>query len=61
MDLGLKGKTALVTGASIGIGRGIALALGARGRARWRSWRGAAICSRSSPARSSRPAASSPC
>ena len=31
MDLGIKGKTALVTGASIGIGRGIALALGAEG------------------------------
>ena len=31
MDLGLKGKTALVTGASIGIGRGIALALAREG------------------------------
>ena len=31
MDLGLKGKTALVTGASIGIGRSIALALAAEG------------------------------
>ena len=31
MDLGLKGKTALVTGASMGIGRGIALALGREG------------------------------
>ena len=31
MDLGLKGRTALVTGASIGIGRGIALALAAEG------------------------------
>jgi 3-oxoacyl-[acyl-carrier protein] reductase len=31
MDLMLTGKTALVTGASIGIGRGIALALGAEG------------------------------
>ena len=31
MDLQLKGKTALVTGASAGIGRGIAIALGAEG------------------------------
>ena len=31
MDLGLSGKTALVTGASAGIGRGIALALAAEG------------------------------
>ena len=31
MDLQLNGKTALVTGASIGIGRGIALALGREG------------------------------
>lgn len=31
MNLGIKDKTALVTGASIGIGRGIALALGAEG------------------------------
>ena len=31
MDLELKGKTALVTGASMGIGRGIAKALGAEG------------------------------
>jgi len=31
MDLGLQGKTALVTGASIGIGRGIALALAREG------------------------------
>ena len=31
MHLGIKDKTALVTGASIGIGRGIALALGAEG------------------------------
>jgi 3-oxoacyl-[acyl-carrier protein] reductase len=31
MDLGLAGKTALVTGASAGIGRGIALALAAEG------------------------------
>jgi 3-oxoacyl-[acyl-carrier protein] reductase len=31
MDLQLKGKTALVTGASVGIGRGIALALAAEG------------------------------
>ncbi len=31
MDLGIAGKTGLVTGASIGIGRGIALALAAEG------------------------------
>src|SRR5262249_31173021 len=31
MELGLQGKTALVTGASIGIGRGIALALAREG------------------------------
>ncbi len=31
MDLGIAGKTALVTGASTGIGRGIAIALGAEG------------------------------
>jgi len=31
MDLGIAGKTGLVTGASAGIGRGIALALGAEG------------------------------
>lgn len=31
MDLELKGRTAIVTGASTGIGRGIALALGAEG------------------------------
>ena len=31
MDLGIIGRTALVTGASSGIGRGIALALGAEG------------------------------
>jgi len=31
MDLGIKGKTALVTGASVGIGRGIALALAREG------------------------------
>jgi 3-oxoacyl-[acyl-carrier protein] reductase len=31
MDLQIKGKTALVTGASMGIGRGIALALGREG------------------------------
>ena len=31
MDLRLKDKTGLVTGASSGIGRGIALALGAEG------------------------------
>ena len=31
MDLGISGKTAVVTGASSGIGRGIALALGAEG------------------------------
>ena len=31
MDLGIAGKTALVTGASIGIGRGIAVALAREG------------------------------
>ncbi len=31
MDLGIAGKAAVVTGASSGIGRGIALALGAEG------------------------------
>ena len=31
MDLELAGRTALVTGASMGIGRGIALALAAEG------------------------------
>jgi 3-oxoacyl-[acyl-carrier protein] reductase len=31
MDLGISGKTAIVTGASIGIGRGIAVALAAEG------------------------------
>ena len=31
MDLQLRNKTALVTGASVGIGRGIALALAAEG------------------------------
>lgn len=31
MDLQIQGRTALVTGASVGIGRGIALALGAEG------------------------------
>ena len=31
MDLGIAGKTALVTGASMGIGRGIALALSREG------------------------------
>ena len=31
MDFGIKGKTALVTGASSGIGRGIAIALGREG------------------------------
>ena len=31
MDFAIAGKTALVTGASSGIGRGIALALGAEG------------------------------
>ena len=31
MDLQLRGKTALVTGASVGIGRGIAIALAAEG------------------------------
>ncbi|MGY4446395.1 NAD(P)-dependent dehydrogenase (short-subunit alcohol dehydrogenase family) [Bradyrhizobium sp. i1.3.1] len=40
MDLGLKSKTAVVTGASIGIGRAIAKGLAARRRPRRR--RGAA-------------------
>lgn len=31
MDMQLRGKTALVTGASVGIGRGIALSLAAEG------------------------------
>ena len=31
MDLRIKGKKGLVTGASMGIGRGIALALGSEG------------------------------
>jgi 3-oxoacyl-[acyl-carrier protein] reductase len=43
MDLGLRGKTALVTGASRGIGRSIALALAAEGAR-------VALCARSAPA-----------
>ena len=48
MDLQLKDKTALVTGASMGIGRAIAKGLAAEGVRRSPSPRGAVSCSKSS-------------
>ena len=61
MELGLKGKTALVTGASIGIGRGIALGLAREGVAAGAGGAARAICSRSWRARSLPRAAPSRC
>ena len=53
MDLKLKGKTALVTGGSEGIGKGIALALAKEGV-------DVAICARGARSRSKQPRTKSP-
>ena len=56
MELGLKGKVALVTGSSRGIGRGVALALAAEGCDVMLTGRDAAALKRL-PRRSASPAA----